>query len=77
MKAAINDVVELVEEVQSGFSEYVIPRGTQGTVIECYSDPEGYAVDVAIPEPRLVGGYRYENVVLRPEQFKVIKRHTE
>jgi hypothetical protein len=77
MKAAVYDIVELIEDVQSDFSEYVIPRGTRGTVVECYSDPEGYAVDVAIPEARLVGGYRYENVVLRPEQFTVIERYEE
>jgi hypothetical protein len=40
--------------------------------VECYNEPqEGYAVDLAIPDPSLIGGFDYENVILYPEQFVV------
>jgi hypothetical protein len=42
-----------------------------GTVVECYENPEGYAVDIAIPDERLVGGFFYTNVILSPDQFEV------
>lgn len=50
----------------------MIPTGTRGTVMERYEQPkEGYSVDLAIADDTLVGGFRYENVVLLPEQFIV------
>lgn len=72
-KASVEDSVELLVEVQSEFRNEMIPRGTRGTVVERYEHPrEGYSIDVAIPDDSLVGGFRYENVVLIPEQFAVI-----
>lgn len=71
-KAFVDDTVELLVEIPSDFSDEVIPKGTRGTVVECYQEPkEGYSVDLAIPDDSLVGGFRYESVVLEPEQFIV------
>jgi hypothetical protein len=74
VKASMYDGVETVEDVTSGFSGELIPAGTRGTVVDVYEDPaEGYAVDLAIPAPELVGGHRYQNVILTPAQFKVVE----
>jgi len=62
-----------LHEVKGDFSKLTIAKGTIGTVVECYEDPEGYAVDLAIPDETLVGGFSYENVILRPDQFEVVK----
>lgn len=71
-KASVRDIVELVADVPSDFSDGMIAKGTRGTVVERYEQPkEGYSVDLAIPDETLVGGFRYENVVLLPEQFIV------
>lgn len=64
-------------DVPSEFSERVMPRGTTGVVIECYEAPERYAVDLAIPDPSLVGGSAYENVILLPNQFEIINEEDE
>ena len=72
-KASVEDSVELLVEIPSDFRDEVIPKGTRGTVVERYEHPkEGYSIDLAIPDDSLVGGFRYENVVLVPEQFAVI-----
>ena len=73
MKARAYDVVKTRDDVQSDFVERVIFRSTVGTVVECYREPEGYAVDLAIPDKHLVGGATYVNVVLGPEQFDVLE----
>lgn len=71
-KASVDDIVELVVNVASDFSDSMIPKGTRGTVVERYELPkEGYSIDLAIVDDTLVGGFRYENVVLLPEQFVV------
>ncbi|ACK68579.1 hypothetical protein PCC7424_0109 [Gloeothece citriformis PCC 7424] len=46
--------------------------GTQGTIVECYENPEGYAVDLAIPDDRLVGGFAYENVIINSHQLEIV-----
>ncbi|BAU15134.1 hypothetical protein LEP3755_56910 [Leptolyngbya sp. NIES-3755] len=75
MKANVYDLVKTSTQVQSDFKpEITIPTGTIGTVIEYYEQPEGYAVDLAIPNEQLVGGYEYHNVILLPQQFVVIKK---
>jgi hypothetical protein len=72
LKASVSDGVELLVDVPSDFSDRVIPKGTRGIVVECYLLPkEGYSVDVSIPDDALIGGFRYENVVLLPGQFAV------
>lgn len=60
------------------FSGCLIPKGTRGTVVECYNDPqEGYAVDLAILDPSLVSGFDYDNVILYPEQFVVDEENNQ
>lgn len=69
--------VKTVADVKEYFSETTIPGGTQGSIVECYSDPtEGYAVDLAVPDLSLVGGFRYFNLILFPDQFEVIDPET-
>lgn len=71
-KAQVDDIVELLVDVSSDFSDGVIPKGTHGTVVECYDHPvEGYSVDLSIADESMVGGFRYENVILTPGQFAV------
>jgi hypothetical protein len=72
VKPQIYDEVKTSVGIQADFSERDIPKGTVGTIVECYEDPEGYAVDLAIPDKKFVGGFAYENVILEPNQFEVI-----
>jgi AbrB-like transcriptional regulator len=72
VKPQIYDEVKTSVSVQADFSERHIPKGTVGTIVECYENPEGYAVDLAIPDQKLVGDFDYENVILEPNQFEVI-----
>ncbi len=75
MKATVFERVQTTVELQSDFSDRIIPLGVQGTIIECYEQPEeGYAVDLAIPDENLVGGFAYENVILKPDQFVILKQ---
>jgi hypothetical protein len=78
VKAKMYDAIITLVDVEGDFSGRLIPKGTRGTVIECYNDPqEGYAVDLAIPDPSLVGGSDYENVILYPDQFTVLDEKDE
>lgn len=72
MKAQIYDRIRTLTDISADFSDRVIPKGTLGTIVEYYEKPEGYAVDLAIPDSTLVGDLRYENVVLNPDQFVVV-----
>ena len=72
MKAKLYAQIRTLVEVQADFSNRVIPKGILGTVVECYENPEGYAVDLAIPNQKLMGGYEYENTILSPDKFIVI-----
>jgi hypothetical protein len=79
MKAGVWDEVRLVVDVP-GFASNreTIPAGTVGVVVEAYGEPEeAYAVDTAIPDIRLAGGYEYDNVLLKPDQFIVVSRFVE
>jgi hypothetical protein len=68
-----------VLDIQADFSTHetsrkencIISKGTLGIVVECYENPEGYTVDIAIPNERLVGGFCDTNVILSPDQFEV------
>ena len=72
-KATPNDLIRTFVDVTADFSDRVIPAGTEGVVVEPYDTPmEGYAVDLAIEDDTLVGGYDHENVILYPEQFIVV-----
>jgi hypothetical protein len=77
MKASKYDLIRTLVEVQSDFGrDRIMPVGSEGTVVECYTDPvEGYAVDIMIPDDSLVGGFDYENVILLPDQFEVVRRY--
>ncbi len=69
MAVALHQRVRLTGRVSGDFSDREIPAGTLGTVVETYSEPEAYAVDLALPDGSLVGGFKYENVILRPDQI--------
>lgn len=77
MKAKINDSVQTLIELTADFSDLIIPKGTIGAVVECYENPEGYAIDLMIPNPQIVGGFTYENLILSPEQFMVISSQSQ
>jgi hypothetical protein len=72
MKANLYDGIITLVDVYIDFSKRMIPKGTQGTIVECYENPEGYAVDLAIPDRKWVGGFDYENVILTPDQFEIV-----
>jgi hypothetical protein len=71
MKAKLYDGIITLVDIKANFGKHLIPKGTQGSIVECYENPEGYAVDLAIPDETLITGYDYENVILYPEQFRV------
>lgn len=71
MKAKLYDGIITLVDIQTHFGKNIIPKGTQGSIVECYKNPEGYAVDLAIPDETLITGYNYENVILYPEQFRI------
>ena len=77
MKAKTNDSIQTLIDISAEFSDLIIPKGTIGAVIECYDNPEGYAVDLMIPSPEIIGGFTYENVILSPEQFMVITSQSQ
>jgi hypothetical protein len=64
--------IETLEDIQGEFSDRLIPQGTTGIILEIYQDPECYAIDLAIPDANLAGGFAYENAILFPHQFKII-----
>jgi hypothetical protein len=72
MKASIYDQIKSVVDIADS-KQRVIPAGTLGVVVECYEQPEGYAVDLAISNEKLVGGFEYRNVVLTLEQFAIVQ----
>ncbi len=72
MKAKINDSIQTLIDISADFSDLIIPKGTIGAVLECYTNPEAYVIDLMIPNPHLIGGFTYENVILLPENFRVI-----
>ncbi len=73
IKPNVYTEVRLLIDIPADFSDYQIPKGTLGTIVECYDDPEEYAIDLAIPDSSLVGGYTYENIILTPDQFEIVK----
>ncbi len=52
-KIVINTVVQTLTDIEGDFSDRVVPSGSLGTVVECYENPEGYAVDLAMPARRM------------------------
>ena len=73
MKAKVYDWIKTTVDVPGFVIKRIIPKGTEGTIIEAYNHPrEGYAVDLAIPDDSLVGGFKFDNVILHPDQFTVL-----
>lgn len=68
MKAAVDAVVRTTVDVTSDFRpDRVIPRGTNGHVLETYQSPrEGYAVELELGDDDI------EVVTLYPEQFDLV-----
>ncbi len=52
--------------------DLTLEEGSEGTLIELLSS--GYVVEFAIEDDDLVGGHRYETVVLGAEEFAVLGR---
>jgi hypothetical protein len=72
MKALEYSKIRTLVELHSDYLDRLIPVGTEGTVIECYEDPqEGYAVDIALPDNNQITGYQYDNIILYPNQFEL------
>ncbi|MHC5597369.1 MAG: hypothetical protein ACYTXC_15750 [Nostoc sp.] len=72
MKAKLYDQIKTLAQVQPDFADQIIPKNTLGTIVECYENPEGYAVDIAIPNQKLIGSYEYVNVILTADQFVLV-----
>lgn len=71
-KVELLDTILTIVDVESDFSDQIIPAGSLGTVVECYEPPPCYAVDLVMPDETLVGGVAYSNVILTPAQFLVL-----
>jgi len=76
MDSWTNSEIETLEDVKSDFSNRVIPCGTRGFIVEAYDNPRCYAVDLAISAPELVGGVTYENIILFPQQIRILDNTT-
>jgi hypothetical protein len=76
MKPKLYDAISILLDISADFDHQnrIIPKDTEGTIVECYENPDMYAIDLAIPNERLIGGFEYENVILSPEQFVVVDR---
>lgn len=72
-KAGEGSTVRLLEDVSSEIWDCLIPKGTEGVVVGYDDNPEGYAVDVAIPNDQLVGSFEYYYIILFPAQFEVLE----
>jgi hypothetical protein len=78
LKAKPRDVIRTTAPIDGDFDTETYRSGLLGDVVEAYLEPrESYAVDLAIPDSRLAGGYRYANVVIEPDQFVVVMRYVE
>jgi hypothetical protein len=70
--AEVDDAIRTIVDVPAEFSDRQIPAGSYGNIVEKYDNPEGYAADVIVSRPELVGGYSFENVILTPDKFEVV-----
>lgn len=68
----IHTKIQTRVDIESDFSDRMIPKGSIGMVVECYEHPVGYAVDIPIPDENLASHLTYENVILTPDQFVVL-----
>lgn len=74
MKTKEYDRVRLLQDMEGDFGEH-IPAGTEGAIIECFTSPEGYIIDVWIPDANENSGFRYGCVTVVPEQFEVVSEY--
>jgi hypothetical protein len=72
LKAALYARVELVTDITNGFRDEVVPQGTQGTIVHRFDCPEGYAVDITLPDPTAPNEVVYDNIIVTPDQFIVL-----
>lgn len=78
MKAAQYDGIRLLVDLRSIFRNRLIPRGTEGTIVECFEQPkEGYYADFPVPDSTVVGDETWEMAEVNPDQFEVVRRHKE
>ena len=71
----VYDGVRTLVDVVSNFPPArTVPAGTEGTVVECYRDPEGYVVDLSIPDDSVVGGVDFDTATLRRDQFELVSK---
>lgn len=72
-KAHEGDLVRLIVDVKGYLFKGMITLGTDGVVVEAYTEPcEGYAVDVTVGDVLSPKGMEFDNVFLRPDQFEVV-----
>ncbi|HEY9705412.1 MAG TPA: hypothetical protein V6C58_23445 [Allocoleopsis sp.] len=71
MKAQIYDEIKTLVALNLNY-QTIIPQGTLGAIVECYHNHEGYAVDLAIHDEKMITGFSYYHSILTPEQFTVI-----
>ena len=69
-----SNAVRTVVDVRSEATGAVIPAGTFGVIVESYSDPDVYSVDLGIPSPEWAGGHDWDHVTLYPGQFVFVDR---
>jgi len=72
MKPQIYDEIKTNVDLYTNNNQTIITQGTLGAIIECYDNPEGYAVDLAIPDQKMVTGFTYHHLILTAEQFIVV-----
>lgn len=76
----VADSVKTRVQVQSEFGERTIPAGTVGTIVDVVrtaAGEEAFAVDIAIPNAESVTGFDYDNVLLTPDLFEVVRDEPE
>jgi hypothetical protein len=76
MKAKVDDWIRTTVDVPGFVIKGIIPKGTEGTIVEAYSQPtEGYAVNVNVVDKNAPNGYTYDNIVLLPDQLEVVEEN--
>jgi hypothetical protein len=63
------NAIRTTVDIRSEARQRIFPAGTFGVIVERYTEPEGYAVDLGIPSKEFVGGYEWDNLILYPHQF--------
>ena len=77
MKAKLYDRVRTLVDVPGFISKRIVPKGTEGTIVEVFEEPEEYAADVDIPDEKEPTGCAFDNLPLTSEQFEVIRPYLQ